>query len=163
MVLNCITEIFNSNKSLFIIGLVALIVIFAIVYYKKKDFFNNLFISNSNSNSNSNSTEKFEEKKIVKFFGASYCPYSNDTSISYKVMKDFEDKYKDSVEVQYYWTDTEKDSTIAMEYQIQYVPAIFNNNKEQIDLTLPEGIDKTTKTNDELRELLLNNLYSKLT
>ena len=105
--------------------------------------------------------EKFSNKKIVKFFGATYCPYSNTNSPSYKVMKDFEEKYKD-VEVQYYWTDSEKDTPLAIKYNIEYVPTILNMNDKQIELGLPEGINKDEKTNDELRELLLENIYNKL-
>jgi hypothetical protein len=42
-------------------------------------------------------------------------------------MKDFEEKYKEMVDVEYYWTDTQKDLPLAMEYNIQYVPTIYND------------------------------------
>jgi hypothetical protein len=152
----------STNKSLILIGICALLLIIVVVVvkltskdkftnYKNKIFGNKIF-----------GNEKFETKKVIKFFGATYCPYSNESSISFKVMKDFEEKYKDTVEVQYVWTDTQKDLPLAMEYDIQYVPTIYNENKEIIELGLPEGVDKENKTNDELRELLLNNIYSKL-
>jgi hypothetical protein len=156
-----LSSLLSSNRSIVIIGILALIVILVVVVFKKKEKFmnykNKIF-----------GKEKFDTetdtntKKVIKFFGATYCPYSNESSISFKVMKDFEEKYKDMVEVQYYWTDTQKDLPFAMEYNIQYVPTIYNNMKEVIELDLPEGVDRENKTNDELKELLLSNIYSKL-
>lgn len=150
-----LSSLLSSNKSIIIVGILLLVAILVVVYLKKKETFinykNKIF-----------GKEKFDTIKVIKFFGATYCPYSNENSISYKVMKDFEEKYKGHVEVQYYWTDTQKDLPIAMEYNIEYVPTIYNNKKEIIELGLPEGVDKENKTNDELRELLLTNIYSKL-
>ena len=132
----------SSKVMILIFVVIAVLVVFLIYKYFNKDKFTN-------------------NKKVIKFFGATYCPYSNMNSPSYKVMKDFEDKYKD-VEVQYYWTDTEKDIPLAVEYNIEYVPTILNSKNESIELALPEGINKDEKTNDELRDLLLSNVYNKL-
>jgi hypothetical protein len=129
-----------------VVLILIVIIILLIFIYKVYKYFNK---------------NKFTNKKVIKFFGATYCPYSNTNSPSYKVMKDFEDKYKD-VEVKYYWTDTEKDIPMAMEYNIEYVPTILNSNNDSIELSLPDGINKDEKTNDELRDLLLENIYNKL-
>jgi hypothetical protein len=151
----------SKNKSLILIGICAIVLIIVVVVkFTIKDKFMNY--KNKIFGKDILGKETFQSKKVIKFFGATYCPYSNESSISFKVMKDFEEKYKDLVEVEYFWTDTQKDMPLAMEYNIQYVPTIYNENKEVIELALPEGIDKENKTNDELRELLLNNIYSKL-
>jgi hypothetical protein len=106
-------------------------------------------------------TEKFSggNKKTIKYFGANYCPYSNTTSMSYKVMKDLEDKYKTDIEIKYYWTDAEG-AEEGKKHNVQYVPTILNSKDEEIQLALPEGTDTTNMTNDELKELLLTTVHN---
>ena len=58
------------------------------------------------SNKEKTDDDNFEnngEKKVLKYFGGDYCPFSNSNSNAYKVVKDFEEEYKDKVDVNYYW------------------------------------------------------------
>ncbi len=103
--------------------------------------------------------EPFDEvKKTIKYFGANYCPYSNTDSMSYKVMKDLEDKYKTNIEIKYYWTDADG-ADEGKKNNVQYVPTILNSKDEEIQLALPEGTDTKDMTNEQLKELLLATVY----
>ncbi len=103
--------------------------------------------------------EPFDEvKKTIKYFGANYCPYSNTDSMSYKVMKDLEDKYKTNIEIKYYLTDADG-ADEGKKNNVQYVPTILNSKDEEIQLALPEGTDTKDMTNEQLKELLLATVY----
>ena len=128
------------NKEI-IIGFFVLIIIIGIVIYRLK------------------SNEKFESKKSIKYFGANYCPFSNTDSAAYKVIKEFEEKYKDKVDVKYIWTETDGDYMKA--YNIEYVPTILNTSDKEIQLGLPKNTD-ITKPTTELKTILLENIYNKL-
>ena len=100
-------------------------------------------------------------KKTIKYFGANYCPYSNKDSMSYKVMKDLEDKYKTDIEIKYYWTDAEG-AEEGKKNNVEYVPTILNSKNEEIQLALPEGTDTNDMSNEQLKELLLATVYKNL-
>ncbi len=100
-------------------------------------------------------------KKTIKYFGANYCPYSNTESMSYKVMKDLEDKYKTDIEITYYWTDADG-AEEGKKNNVQYVPTILNSKNEEIQLALPEGTNTKDMSNDQLKELLLTTVYKSL-
>ncbi len=130
-----------------IIGLIAVVVIVVVLVI--------VFLKNKK--------EPFTEvnKKVIKYFGANYCPYSNTQSMSYKVMKDLEDKYKTDVEILYYWTDGEG-AEEGKKYDVKYVPTILNSKDEELQLALPEGTDTKDMTNEQLKELLLTTVYNKI-
>jgi hypothetical protein len=131
-----------------IVGLIVFVVIIVMVLvlifvFKKKEPFNGV------------------NKKIIKYFGANYCPYSNTSSMSYKVMKDLEDKYKTNIEIKYYWTDADgAEEGKAM--NVKYVPTILNSKDEELQLALPEGTDTKEMTNEQLKELLLTTVFNKI-
>jgi hypothetical protein len=128
-------------KTAGLIAVIAIIIILVVVFVTKKK---EPFIG--------------ANKKIIKYFGANYCPYSNKESMSYKVMKDLEDKYKTDIEIKYYWTDAD-DAEEGKKNNVQYVPTIFNSKDEEMQLALPEGTDTTEMTNEQLKELLLTTVY----
>lgn len=99
-------------------------------------------------------------KKVLKYFGGDYCPFSNSNSNAYKVVKDFEEEYKDKVEVNYYWVGLDDD--VMKEFNVQYVPYLLNGENQQIEIKLPEGTDGSKLTEAELKDLLLRTLYEKL-
>ena len=99
-------------------------------------------------------------QKVLQYFGGDYCPFSNTSSNAYKVIKDFEDEYSNKVTIKYYWVG--KDDDYMRELKIDYVPAILNGNNDKIDLSLPEDTDSSKLSNDELKEILLENIYNKL-
>jgi hypothetical protein len=137
------------------IGLISIIVIIISIII--------ILIFRSRNNKHKKIKDTFENKaKQIKYFGAHYCPYSNKESMPYKVMQDLEEKYKENVEIQYYWIDDDGGEA-GKEYNIEYVPAILNSQNEEVVLGLPEGTSPENKTNDELKELLLTNVYNKLT
>lgn len=135
---------FSKNEIIFIV--VLLVIIGGLVYY--------FFIRK-------NSSEKLEQpsNKTLRYFGAYYCPYSNKESPAYMVIKDFEKKYPDIL-IEYYWVETDKE--YMNKYNIDYVPMILNNTNTQIDLALPNDIITENKTNEELKDILLETLYNKL-
>ena len=104
--------------------------------------------------------EKFTEKKNIKFFGAEYCPYSNKESVAYSIMEDFENKYKNKVNVEYF--TVEKDNELMKKLNIQYIPTILNSKYESIELALDKNVETKDKSNEELKNLLLENVYNKL-
>ncbi len=129
-------------KTIGLIAIVVVLIVLIIIFIKKQNTDN--FIGSN--------------KKMIKYFGANYCPYSNTESMSYKVMKDLEDKYKTDIEIKYYWTDADG-AEEGKKNNVQYVPTIFNSNGEEIQLALPEGTDTKDMTNNELKELLLTTVY----
>jgi len=100
--------------------------------------------------------EKLENTKTIKYFGGDYCPYSNTNSIAYNVMKEFEVKYP-NILVEYYWSG--KDTAAMEKYNILYVPTILNSKDQPIELKLPKDTIIEGKTDDELRGLLLDNIF----
>ena len=114
-----------------------------------------LIIYNRNPNQMKN-TEKLDNTKSIKYFGGDYCPYSNTNSIAYNVMKEFEIKYP-NVLVEYYWSG--KDSAMMEKYNIMYVPTILNSKDQPIELKLPKDTVTEGKTDEELRGMLLDNIY----
>lgn len=123
---------------------IALVLFFIIIMYNRKcDTMTN--------------KENIENTKTIKYFGGDYCPYSNTNSIAYNVMKEFEVRYPD-VLVEYYWSG--KDNAAMEKYNILYVPTILNSKDQPIELKLPKDTVTEGKTNDELRGLLLENIYN---
>ncbi len=100
------------------------------------------------------------EKKVLKYFGGDYCPFSNSASNAYKVIKDFEQEYGDRVNVNYYWVGL--DDEIMKELNVEYVPYILNGDNKQIEIGLPEGTETSNLSEEELKELLLRTIYEKL-
>jgi len=136
---------FSQNE--IIIILVLIILIGGLVYY--------FFIRKNNN------PEKLEQssRKRLRYFGAYYCPYSNKESPAYMVIKDLENKYSD-VLIEYYWVETDKE--YMSKYNVEYVPMILTNEDKTIDLALPTDITIENKTNDELKDILLETIYNKL-
>jgi hypothetical protein len=127
--------------------IIILIILVAIILY---------FIYNILNKDKSN----FTNKKILRYYGAHYCPYSNENSNAYKVIKDFEDKYGNEVQITYYWSEENQDEM--QKNNIMYVPTIMNGSDIQIEIRLPDDINKEGKTLEELKNILLTDLYNKL-
>ncbi len=129
-----------------LIGLIAVIIVIVIVVV----YF--MFIKR----------EKFQnETKVIKYFGANFCPYSNKESMSYKVMQDLKDKYNSDIEIKYYWTDGDG-AEEGKKYNVEYVPTILNSKDEPIQLALPEGTNTKDMSNNELKEMLLTTVFGKI-
>lgn len=111
-----------------------------------------------NKINNNISSDNFSSK-ILKYYGAHYCPYSNKDSITYTIIKEFEQKYPD-VLVEYYWSEEHKD--IMINDNISYVPTIKNSKNESIELNIPTNINIDTMNKIELNNLLLQTTYNKL-
>ena len=101
-----------------------------------------------------------EPKKILRFFGGDFCPYSNTGSHAYKVTKEFEDKYGDKVDVLFYWSG--KDNDTMKQYEIKFLPTLLNGTSNKVELKLPEGTETDGKSEDYLRDLLFEHLYNNL-
>jgi hypothetical protein len=167
------------KKELFIIFIVVIIFIYIIYkYFISKDKFKNIKKNDNNivdkdkfknikknDNDNNNTVDKsiinkFNNNKIIQYFGGDYCPFSNNTSNAYKVMKDFEEVYGNDVTVKYYWVG--QDDDIMKKLDVMYVPTILNGNNDVIELILPEKTDVKNLSNDELKDILLETIYNKL-
>jgi hypothetical protein len=105
--------------------------------------------------------ENIENKqKVIQYFGGDYCPFSNVNSNAYKIMKDLESEYGDRVTVYYYWAG--KDNEIMQSLDVKYVPTILNGDNDVIELKLPEDVNTAGLSNEDLRAMLLENIYNKL-
>jgi hypothetical protein len=142
------------NKEVIIFIIILVIIGFIYIVYK--------YINGTEKLKNiKNKLESINNKeKILQYFGGDYCPFSNTDSNAYKVIKDLEDTYGDKVICKYYWVG--KDDEYMKKLNVVYVPTILNGNNEQIEIALPDNIDKNNLSNEELRILLLETIYSKL-
>lgn len=107
-------------------------------------------------------SEDFSDKKILKYFGSMFCPHSRKGSMAYNLIKDFELEYKDSAIVEYYWSNDSKAATEFNKANAVYVPTITSSNYKKIDLNLPGFYDKSDKSENELRDAYLTNIYNQI-
>jgi hypothetical protein len=143
-----------DKKVLYIILALVLIYIAFKFFLKYKE----KFTTSSQPKALSESTTQ-SDQKIIKFYGADYCPYSNKQSPAYKIMNDFEEEYP-SVKVVYYWVG-ENDKEMN-ESNVEYVPTILTGDNKKIEIRLPEGVNKEDKTGEELKTLVLENINNQL-
>ena len=104
---------------------------------------------------------KMEEQKVLKYFGGAYCPHSREGSRAYNLMKDFEATYP-NVDVQYYWSGNENDKSEFMKADARYVPTLTNSLYNKVEMSVSPKIDTTDKSQDELKELVMINMYDQL-
>lgn len=142
-----------KTELILLIGLVVLIIIYLAYRYLivrgKKEKLEDKPIKNT-----------FSNNKVLSYFGAEYCPFSNTDSNAYKIIKDFENEYGDRVTIKYYWSETDAD--LMKELNIVYVPTILNSNNNKIELALDKDVDTKKLSNEELKSLLLENIYNNL-
>jgi hypothetical protein len=150
-----------ETEFIILIGLVVLIIIYlGYKYLIAKDNFKNNKKDEDSIEPKAIINNFDNKKKIIQYFGGDYCPFSNLNSNAYKIIKDFEDEYRDRVTVSYYWAG--KDNEIMQALDVKYVPTILNGNNDIIELKLPENVDTTNLSNEELRIMLLENIYNNL-
>jgi hypothetical protein len=143
-----------------LIVLIILIILYlGYKYFSTKDNLKNIKKDEA-SNEFKSIKNNFDNNKTIKYFGGEYCPFSNINSNAYNIMKDFENEYGDKVTMSYYWSG--KDNETMQDLDIKYVPTILNGNNEPIELKLPDNVDTTGLSNDELRTMLLENIYNNL-
>lgn len=150
---NYLDDIHNLMKDnvVLIVGIMLLtIVIMAIVIINEKEYFKN-----------EKTTSKKSNKLVLKYFGSNGCPHSRKGSRAYNIIKTFEDTYDDVI-VEYYWSNDESTSNEFDKAKVEYVPTITNGNYEHIELAIPEDIDRSNKTEDELKDALLMSIYEQL-
>lgn len=139
----------------FVFILVIVVIIITLTKNKKGSFTN----KENSKQEGFAETSPASPTKTLKYFGGGYCPYSNTNSNAYNVIKEFENLKKD-VKVEYYWT--ENNQSDMEKYKIMYVPTILGENDRPIELRLPDDYDKTNKTDAQLKEALMNHLYTLL-
>jgi hypothetical protein len=105
--------------------------------------------------------EKYIRPKVLKYFGGAYCPHSREGSRAYELVKDFEAKYK-NIDVQYFWSGEEGTKDEFMKADARYVPTLTNCDYTKIEMSVPQGTDTSDKTQDELKELVMKNMYNQL-
>ena len=101
--------------------------------------------------SNNNEPTKYKSRnKVLKYFGAHFCPYSNKNSKAYKFINStFRKKYP-NVKIEINWGDNEE----ANRANIEYYPTIANKNYRNIDLHIPRD------TNSE--RIIMQEIYNQL-
>ena len=104
---------------------------------------------------------KKADTKVLKYFGGAYCPHSREGSRACDLVKEFEATYPD-VDVQYYWSGEEDTKAEFMKADARYVPTLTNNNYSKIEMSVPPGTDTSEKSQDELKQLVMKNMYNQL-
>lgn len=140
-------ELSNLHLGLIV---VSVIVVIGLIYYfvfHKKEKYNNI--------------EKLENGKTLKYYGGSYCPHSNENSRTYKLInEEFRNKYPD-VNINIYWSSPENREEFE-NAKAEYVPTITNDKYEHIELKLPENTNVEEFTDEQLKDILLENIYNQL-
>jgi hypothetical protein len=108
------------------------------------------------------------EKKVIKYFGAHYCPFSNSRSRAYNLINNLiTNKYPD-IEIELYMSDDineENKKHYMAEFRkadAKYVPTVTNDKYAHINLSLPKDYITDDKTDEEITESLLENIYNQL-
>jgi hypothetical protein len=104
------------------------------------------------------------EKKSIKYFGAHYCPHSNKNSRTYNLINSlFKNKYPE-VDVEIYWSEdiNEENKHEFINGKAKYVPTVTNSKYAHINLSLHSDYKTGGKTDDELSDAVLDNIYNQL-
>lgn len=141
------------TKNKIIIGISILVIFGALIIYSvlKKQ------IDNKVRELKSSKEEFIETDNTLKYYGAHYCPFSNNKSMAFKVIRDFKEKYPD-VNVEVYMK--EDNEAIFNKVRPQYVPTIMYNNKN-ISLSLPEE-ERDDVTDENAADKVLDNIYKQI-
>ena len=99
--------------------------------------------------------------KVLKYFGGAYCPHSREGSRAYNLVKDFEVTYP-NVTVEYYWTGDLSTKDEFLKADARFVPTITDGSYNKIEMSIQPGSDVTDKSQDELKEMVMANMYRKL-
>jgi|SaaInlV_165m_DNA_2_1040747.scaffolds.fasta_scaffold05828_1 hypothetical protein len=101
-----------------------------------------------------------KESKVLNYYGGNHCPHSRIGSSMYDLISNnFHTKYP-NVSINYYWSGEADDEFIRA--NIEYVPTITNNYNQQLFIGLPEGNVPDDKSDQELEQILLDNIYNQL-
>jgi hypothetical protein len=142
----------NLNDNLKYIIPLVLVVVGIIIWYFffKKDKMTNKIEGIENG-----------ERRVLKYFGGDYCPHSNSNSRTYRLItEEFSQRFP-NVDVQVYWSNPENREEF-QKANAEFVPTITSENYEHVKVSLPENTVIEGKTDDELKELLLTNIYNQL-
>lgn len=128
---------------------------------------NNVPIEGEYSENNEDSGDNEEEskvkkvrKKVLNYYASPNCPHSREGSSMYNLInKKFKNIYTD-VKINIIW-DNEK-GELFDKNNIIYVPTITSKLNKHLTIGLPDGIIKEGKTDNELEEILLKNIYNQL-
>ena len=144
-----------SQNTWYIIAPILIVAVAIYVYYRQK--FNKLeLLENIPEPSVSNLPPK-----VLKYFGGSHCPHSRKDSIPFHIINDFGDQYT-SVKIEYYWSEDPNAEEEFTKAKADYVPTITNSDYHKITLGLPDSVDRTNTPPEELKTLLMANIYEQL-
>ena len=98
--------------------------------------------------------------KVLNYYGGHFCPHSRVGSSMHNLIGSiFQEKYPNVV-IKYYWSGENDEEFV--QANIEYVPTVTNSYNQQVFVGLPEGTITEGKSDDELQELLLSNIYNQL-
>ena len=107
-----------------IIALLVIVVVFFLLKPEEKQEPENKKIENLINLNN--------QKKVLKYFGAHYCPYSNEKSEAYNlIVNQFRRQYP-NLNLEVYWIDTPQGQPEARRAQVEYVPTLTDKNYRHI-------------------------------
>jgi hypothetical protein len=130
--------------------------------YKKNDQIDQQYIDNQYMDmQEAQDNQDKSDPKVLKYFGGAFCPHSRKGSRAYNLIKEFEEIYP-NVNVQYFWTGDEMSSEEFTKANAIYVPTITNSCYNKIEMNVPEDTDTTDKSQDELKYMIMENMYNKL-
>jgi len=104
------------------------------------------------------------ENKVIKYFGAHYCPHSNKNSRTYDLINHLIPEKYENVQIETFWSEdiNEDNKHEFLQARAEYVPTITNDKYVHLKLSLPSEFNTDNKTNVEIQEELLKNIYNQL-
>jgi thioredoxin-related protein len=93
-------------------------------------------------------------RKVLKYFGAHYCPYSNKKSESYNIIVNQFGRQYPNVKLEVHWIDTAKGQPESQRAGVEYVPTLTDKNYRHIPV-------QTSNTQQGQRRIF-QEMYNKL-
>ena len=117
-----------------VIALLVIVVVFFFLKPKTE--------TETNPNQKIENLKNFPQNKTLKYFGAHYCPYSNEKSEAYNlIVNQFRRQYP-TVNLEIYWIDTEQGQPESQRARVEYVPTLTDKNYRHIPVqtsSTPQG------------------------
>lgn len=104
--------------------------------------------------------EKFmfeDDDNTLRYYGAHYCPFSNQNSVAYRTITEFKERYPD-INVEIYMK--EEHQYEFNNVKPRYVPYIVSNNRE-VKLSIPKE-EIVDLPEEEAKDKILENIYNQV-
>jgi hypothetical protein len=133
-----------------VIALLVIVVVFFFLKPKTEE----IPIQQNNPNQKIENLKNPNNNKVLKYFGAHYCPYSNEKSEAYNlIVNQFRRQYP-TVNLEVYWIDTTEGQPESQRARVEYVPTLTDKNYRHIPV-------QTSSTQQGQRRIF-QEMYNKL-